>query len=560
MDVYNKDVANNSLYSLVQNEVIDEVKAILSGGTISPTFIDVIINDELIFNNSGFTMRIKPTTLTGNRSLTIPNVSGNIVIDGADQDLTNKSYKAKPGSVSTPSYSFGLWTNTGMWNDGLNARLHFGVNGSELLRLNQNEVLIYQAVEEIDGSVAVPSYSFASNRDSGFYYESKDLRVSCAIDGVRKLAIGSSNTIHGNINFFPSGSSSAPSIAFVSIPPASTTGLFYRATSILGFSAGGAEIMNMSSAGLTILDSYKLIAGGSSSSSESNPAITFNEAQTHGIYTTTGNELSFTVNSTRRMFLSSSQQRNTVPIRCNDGALATPAYSFASATNTGIFRDSTGYLGFCVSGTERFNITSTAINVAYSGGGTSLAFTRSDGGLSAGTLRIDSSNNFRLTASSGGASILLDPSTSGFVRTDRYYASDLAYTGLTGTFRDLEVRNDGVFAYNSSSSRYKGDIKNYDKSLDELMKIEPKCYKITKNKNVVFEEVRGHKIAKITLEEIPKEQLGPECIGLLAEDLHEAGLNEYVDYDEDGLPDGVRYKELVLLCINSIKELTKKIG
>ena len=548
--------------------LIQEINEILEGdsylGFLTPYFQDVYINNELIFQNSGNVMRIKPVTLTTDKSLTIPDAGGEIVVAGATQDLTNKTYKARFGSTSSPSYGFDSLPGTGMYQDGVGTHLHFCVNSVEKMRMTTSTILTADPFHAPDGTVSLPSYSFISNTDCGFYYESKSQLLSCAFDGVRKIAIGSSSTTHGNINYFPSGTAAAPTVAFVGIPPASTTGLFYKATSILGLAAGGSEIANINTGGLEMGVGYIIEAD--DSNNEAAPSITFTGSNSTGIYRSSSDELSFTVGGTRRGFFSTSQLRMTQPIRCNDGSVSTPSFSFASDTDCGMYRVGTNEIALCAGGAQRLRITSTAVNIAYSGGGTSLAFDRSDGGISAGTLRVDSSNNFQLTSSSGGSSILLDPSSSGFVSTNRYFESDLAYTGLTGTFRDLEVRNDGVFAYNSSSRRYKDDIRSYSKGLKELIQIEPKTFKYTKDKLVErverVDEVgkNGKKKKKITvIDKEDKEESTMDHIGLIAEDLHSSGLTEYVDYDEDGLPDGVRYKQLVLLCINSIKELTEKV-
>lgn len=562
MDVYNKNVANDTLYSLVQQEVIDEVNAILSGGTVSPTFIDVIINDELIFNNSGFTMTIKPTTLTNNQTITLPDASGTVALLGATQDISNKLYKARFGSALLPSYGFDSLPGTGMYQDGVGTHLHFSVNTAEKMRLTTSSVILADPLHAPDGTISLPSYTFTSNTDSGFYYETKSTYISCAIDGVRKLAIGSSQTINGNVVILPSGSAAAPTLAFVGIPPASTTGLFYRITGILGFASSGVEIANINSAGLEMGVGYIIEAD--DGNNEAAPSYTFTGSNSTGIYRTSADELSFTVGGTRRGYFSTSQLRLTQPIRTNDGSVSSPAYAFASDTDCGMYRVGTNEIAFTAGGAQKMRISNARIDISYNAGGTAIGFDRSDGTVSAGTLRIDSSNNFRLTSSSGGSSILLDPASGGFVRTNQLFASDLAYTGTTGSFRDLEVNSAGVIAYNSSSARYKDDIKNYDKGLADLLKIEPKTFRYTKDKIVerMIDERTGKEKKKIiVVDKEDKEEAAKTHIGLIAENLHEIGLTEFVDYDdESGLADGVRYKQLIVLCINAIKELAKKIS
>ena len=44
--------------------------------------------------------------------------------------------------------------------------------------------------------------------------------------------------------------------------------------------------------------------------------------------------------------------------------------------------------------------------------------------------------------------------------------------------------------------------------------------------------------------------------GLIAEDVHDAGLTEFVQYDKDNQPDALAYGNMVALCVKSIQELT----
>jgi hypothetical protein len=42
--------------------------------------------------------------------------------------------------------------------------------------------------------------------------------------------------------------------------------------------------------------------------------------------------------------------------------------------------------------------------------------------------------------------------------------------------------------------------------------------------------------------------------GLIAEEVHAAGLTEFVQYAEDGTPDALSYGNMVSLCIKAIQE------
>ena len=43
--------------------------------------------------------------------------------------------------------------------------------------------------------------------------------------------------------------------------------------------------------------------------------------------------------------------------------------------------------------------------------------------------------------------------------------------------------------------------------------------------------------------------------GLIAEEVHDAGLTEFVQYDDEDKPDALAYGNMVSLCIKAIQEL-----
>jgi hypothetical protein len=47
--------------------------------------------------------------------------------------------------------------------------------------------------------------------------------------------------------------------------------------------------------------------------------------------------------------------------------------------------------------------------------------------------------------------------------------------------------------------------------------------------------------------------------GLIAEEVHDAGLTEFVTYNDDGEPDSLTYGNMVSLCIKAIQEQQETI-
>jgi hypothetical protein len=89
---------------------------------------------------------------------------------------------------------------------------------------------------------------------------------------------------------------------------------------------------------------------------------------------------------------------------------------------------------------------------------------------------------------------------------------------------------------NTSSLRYKKDISNYDKGIDIVNQLRPVYYK-------GISEVDGDK----------------QFVGLIAEEIHDLGLTEFVNYNEEGLPNSLSYPNMIALAFKAIQELSEKI-
>ena len=91
--------------------------------------------------------------------------------------------------------------------------------------------------------------------------------------------------------------------------------------------------------------------------------------------------------------------------------------------------------------------------------------------------------------------------------------------------------------YRSTSSiKYKKNVKDYARGLAEVMQLRPVSYE---GKGVIDE--------------------GKTFAGLIAEDVHELGLTEFVQYAEDGTPDALAYQNMIALAFKAIQELNEKI-
>jgi hypothetical protein len=130
-------------------------------------------------------------------------------------------------------------------------------------------------------------------------------------------------------------------------------------------------------------------------------------------------------------------------------------------------------------------------------------------------MRIDSSGNFIVTNGGGN---------------NRIYSTGV-YNVTNASAANMIVTSDGGFARSTSSLKYKQNVNDSVRGLSDLLKLRAVTYE-SKNES----------------------EAGIVFGGLIAEEVHEAGLTEFVQYAEDGSPDALAYGNMVSLCVNAIKE------
>jgi hypothetical protein len=126
----------------------------------------------------------------------------------------------------------------------------------------------------------------------------------------------------------------------------------------------------------------------------------------------------------------------------------------------------------------------------------------------------------------------------GYVRSDGLFNTGLApqspYNATTASAANVVVDINGSLLRSTSSARYKTDIQPYTHGLAEVLVLAPKFYKGINDGNKQF-------------------------AGLIAEDVHDAGLNEFVVYNDSGEPDALAYSNMVALAFKAIQELNTKV-
>jgi len=99
---------------------------------------------------------------------------------------------------------------------------------------------------------------------------------------------------------------------------------------------------------------------------------------------------------------------------------------------------------------------------------------------------------------------------------------------------NVRVQSDGLLQRDTSSQRYKNTINDATHGLTELLNLRSVTFKGNNDGDTIFG-------------------------GLIAEEVHDAGLTEFVEYDDQNRPDALRYSNMVSLCIKAIQELKTEL-
>lgn len=180
-----------------------------------------------------------------------------------------------------------------------------------------------------------------------------------------------------------------------------------------------------------------------------------------------------------------------------DGSASTPSITSSGDTNTGMFFPAADTIAFAEGGTER--------------------------------MRIDSSGRVQIaTTSASNSAVLTVAGTVSASLNGRIYSLG-TYDNTTASGANMHIASDGHMFRSTSSIKYKTNIQDAIHGLDKVMELRPVTYKGINDGDIVFG-------------------------GLIAEEVHDAGLTEFVQYAEDGSPDALAYGQMVALAFKAIQE------
>ena len=159
-----------------------------------------------------------------------------------------------------------------------------------------------------------------------------------------------------------------------------------------------------------------------------------------------------------------------------------------------------------------------------------------DTGRFAGYVVYQHSNNSMLFGTSSTTRLTIDNAGAGlFTGT---VGGSGSYSNTTGSGANVHILSSGVMVRSTSSQRYKNTINDATHGLTELMTLRPVTYKHNSDGDTIFG-------------------------GLIAEEVHTAGLTEFVEYSQDDngddQPEALHYGNMVSMCIKDIQELKTEL-
>jgi len=132
-----------------------------------------------------------------------------------------------------------------------------------------------------------------------------------------------------------------------------------------------------------------------------------------------------------------------------------------------------------------------------------------------------------INAKNSSGTLMLQVRDDGLIVTSTAGAGPYALT--TATAANMVVTATGEFRRSTSSLKYKTTVQDATHGLVDVLKLRPVTYKGKNDGETIFG-------------------------GLIAEEVHEAGLTEFVQYSNDGSPDALAYGQMVSLAFKAIQE------
>jgi hypothetical protein len=475
----------------------------------------------------------------------------------------SKQVLAQQGSATVPAYSFLGDQDTGVYRSGAN-EISVSTNGTQRAVVDASgnvgigvNSMTYKL--HVDGSVQIGTTSAGGTlywQNATTYWTIDQSTSSFLIKntGTERLRITSAGNVGvgtaspdalltvNTIASFGDGAVTTPSIAHKGDL---NTGLWFPAADTIAASTAGSERLRITSAGnvgigttspdaLLTVNTIASFGDGAAAT----PSIAHKGDLNTGFWFPAADTIAASTDGSQRLTIDSSGNVgigvNSMTYKLHvDGSVQIGTTSaggtlyWQNATTYWTIDQSTSSLLIKNTGTERARFDSSGNFAIGSSGNGNWRFSV----YGKSTLNTDFATVIR---NSAGTDLLL-------VRNDGAISTGAAasspYNLTTGSAANVYVDSSGYLYRSTSSLRYKTDVVDYSRTLADLMKLRPVFYK-SKGDN----------------------DGDTRFAGLIAEEVHAAGLTEFVAYNDSGDPDALHYGNMIALCIKTIQELSARVA
>ena len=440
-------------------------------------------------------------------SITIPNISGTMLITGNTATITNKTINLANNTLVTTTdqlnsaLSDGVLLTENSTNIGISSKT-FNDNGITFQDNGDNSRKMQFQLSALStattASISIPPVT------SGFMVLRNDVATL-----TNKSIDGASNTIT-NIDLTTSVTGTLP-VANGGTGVTSKTGTGSVVLSANQTLTGVMTASTINATTLTLANSLAESEGGTGESTYSSGQILIGNGAgglTKATISGTANEIEVTngsgsitiglpnivsvtgLNASGRITASSLNVTGTAilgtisgPTGFSDGTAGNPGVNFTSDTNTGMYRDSADTLGFSVGGANQLLLDSTAFTITPA------------------------------------------------------IVNQKSYDSGVGSGKAVYVSSLGLFGYLISTQKAKKDITNFNFDKAKFLELQPKTFKIK-------EEYGGD---------------GTTQIGFIAEDAELLGLNYLVSKDSNGNVETFNYDKLPIYLMSVIRDQQEQI-
>ena len=466
--------------------------------------------------------------------------------------VADGTIKGKKGGSTSPSFQFrdtdnfvyGFYMNT-------NDNIVFTMRNTDTVWLSSDELkmngdIICEQFFGDDGSESSPTFAFSNSKNTGMYMDDSQndikLMFTCGGNDIAYIGKNDGFKCEKDVEVIgilknSDGSISDPSITFNSN---TDTGLYLENDNNLGITREGTGIAIFDGTGLSMSGNIRTTEQiRSFNGAESNPAFSFTSATTTGMYLSGADNLCFTRNNNTIALIESSginvlgdiKGSNVYGqnIEVNDGSDNTPSYTFCNDTSTGLYLTRNN-------NESTINFSCGSIRKAY--------VSQTDGIKSDNDAHIETANQFKGPDKSkdsptysftGNRNSGMYSDGNGNIKFSRT-GNDVAnltsngfnVTGHITSSSNIEA-DDDVIA--KSDRRLKHDIRPLANATEKIRALEGVSYKRNKD--------------------------NADCIGFIAQDVLPI-LPEVVNKNEQTGMFGINYGVITALLVQGFKELLSK--